>query len=343
MSAPGRFWNEKVLPHVPRFVRNDFWRLLFSLFFAVLLTAYAYRSVKMKTVMVKMHLKGIVVSFVPAPGESLELVPRETESTVDIDVEVPGDLKDLKNTDFYVECAVTKAQIDAKEPPPVSIKSENVKTRRVIDNLNVQAIRPERLPLDLDYFIEKDVPVILVYDGNDVMPGSRVVDGDADKRVKVRIRGPRKLLETIDHLETEKIPLSNMNRSFSRLVHPVLPYGMWNDNVRILTDAVRVDIRIEQKKLKPFESVPIRVLFGNGPHNLEVVKIEPETVRIEVDDVPDISADQLFPFVDVSNRTLPGEQSFDIKCWTGNDRIKEIKVDPAHVKVTLAPASPASK
>ena len=346
MSVFGRFWSGKVLPHVPKIVRNDFWRILFSLFFALLLTAYAHRNVKLKTDMVKMQLKDIPVYFIPAAGENFALVPRETRPTVDISVEYPGELKDLKNTDFYVEYAVTKARIDAKTPEPVKLKPDNVKTRRVIDNLNVQAIHPELLSLDLDYFVEKDVPVSPVYDEREVMPGYRVVGESAENRVKVRIRGPKKLLETIDHLETEKIPLSNMNRGFSRLVHPALPNDMRDDNVRILSDTVRVDVRIEKKVPKSIELVPVRILAGrSGAGNLAIVSVEPENVTVNVDDVPGISREQIYPFLDLSGLTQPGVYPVEIKCWSDNEYVNVVNVVPgkATVKLEFAAPAPVSK
>lgn len=340
MSANGGFWKEKILPHVPRFIRNDFWRILFSLFFAVLFTAYAHRNAKLKTNMVKMQLKDIPVSFIPAAGADFTLAPRETCPTVDIDVEYPGDLKDLKNTDFYVEYAVTKAQIDAKDPAPVKLRQDNVKTRRVIDNLNVQAIHPEWISLDLDYYDEKDVPVIPVYDEKEVMSGYRVVEEDAEK-LKVRIRGPKKLLETIDHLETEKIPLSNMNRSFSRLVHPVLPNDLRDNYVKVLSDTVRVDVKIDKKNPKPLESVPLRVLIGRGgANNMTIVSIQPETVTITVDDVPGVSPEQVYPYLDLSGLTQPGVHPVKIKCWSDNKNVNIVDVVPGEAMVTLEFTAP---
>ena len=43
MSAIRNFWG-KILPHVPHIIRHDFWRKLFALVFACLLTGYAYQT-----------------------------------------------------------------------------------------------------------------------------------------------------------------------------------------------------------------------------------------------------------------------------------------------------------
>ena len=341
MSAIKRFWDGVVLPHVPRFIRNDFLRILFSMIFAVLLTAVAHRNARMKADMIKMQFVEIPVSFVPANGESFSLVPRESMLTVAIEAEVPGDLKDLKNTDFYVECPVSKTQLDAKAPEPLILKPGNVKTRRMIDNLNVLAIHPDSFSMDLDYYFEKDIPVLPTFDMNELMPGYRIVDADAEKRVKVRIRGPKKLLETIDHLETDKIPLSNMDRTFSCMVRPVLPNTVRGDNVRILSDTVRMDIRIEEKLPRKLEYVPLRVLTDRlGANKLNIVNIEPETVTVYVDDVPGVSRDQVHPFLDLSNLTQSGVRTVDIKCWSDNGTIKVKSIEPKTATVTLESSVP---
>ena len=341
MSAIKRFWDGVVLPHVPRFIRNDFLRILFSMIFAVLLTAVAHRNARMKADMIKMQFVEIPVSFVPANGESFSLVPRESVLTVAIEAEVPGDLKDLKNTDFYVECPVSKTQLDAKAPEPLILKPGNVKTRRMIDNLNVLAIHPDSFSMDLDYYFEKDIPVLPTFDMNELMPGYRIVDADAEKRVKVRIRGPKKLLETIDHLETDKIPLSNMDRTFSCMVRPVLPNTVRGDNVRILSDTVRMDIRIEEKLPRKLEYVPLRVLTDRlGANKLNIVNIEPETVTVYVDDVPGVSRDQVHTFLDLSNLTQSGVRTVDIKCWSDNGTIKVKSIEPKTATVTLESSVP---
>ena len=341
MSAIKRFWDGIVLPHVPRFIRNDFLRILFSMIFAFLLTAVAHRNARMKADMIKMQFVEIPVSFVPANGESFSLVPRESVLTVAIEAEVPGDLKDLKNADFYVECPVSKTQLDAKAPEPLILKPGNVKTRRVIDNLNVLAIHPDSFSMDLDYYFEKDIPVLPTFDMNELMPGYRIVDADAEKRVRVRIRGPKKLLETIDHLETDKIPLSNMDRTFSCMVRPVLPNTVRGDNVRILSDTVRMDIRIEEKLPRKLEYVPLRVLTDRlGANKLNIVNIEPETVTVYVDDVPGVSRDQVHPFLDLSNLTQSGVRTVDIKCWSDNGTIKVKSIEPKTATVTLESSVP---
>jgi len=351
----GGFWKDKFFPRMANLVLNDFWRKVFSLLFAVLLTAYAHLVVKMKMDMVKIHLRDVPVYFIPADGENFTIVPWDANLTVDIDVEVPGNMKNLKNADFYVECPMTKAQLDAEDPKPLKLNRDFVKTRRAVDNLNVQAIRPDVIRPDLDYYLEKDVPVYPVYVEKEVMAGYDVHVPEIGKLV--RIRGPKRHLETIYYLETEKIPISNAFEGFSCPVRPVLPNGMRDDYVKILSDTVMVDVQIERKMTNSFKDIPLRVLTGKeGANDLVIVSVKPETVTVEFDYMPppkaktkselpspanrDVSPSQIHPFLDLSNLTQPGVYSVDIGCWSENEIVKEVRMEPKQATVTLESAAP---
>lgn len=342
MKPAGSIWKDRILPRAANVVRNDFWRKVFSLLFAVLLTAYAHLVIKMKMDMVKLQLKDVPVLFVPANGENFTVVPGEASLTVDLDVEVPGSMKNLKNADFYVECPVTKAQIDAKDPKPLKLNRDFVKTRREIDNLSVQAIRPDSIQPDLDYFLEKDVPVYPVFDPGELVPGYRVrIPNMLDKQV--RIRGPKKHLETIDHLETEKIPLSNVNRGFTHLVRPVLPGEAKNTDVKILSDQLSVKVEVEKNNPRAIERVPVRILTDkDADGQLTIASIQPETVTVMVDDVPEkIAPEQLSPYVDLSGVKEASVYDVEVKCWTEKDYIKVVEVIPSKIRVTVALNQPS--
>lgn len=154
------------------------------------------------------------------------------------------------------------------------------------------------IPLNIDIMDTKDVPVHPVSD-------SAVMDGYQASLIQpekpVTIRGPKKLLDTIEYLETEKIPLANVTKSFTRQVDPVSPYGR---NIEILSGKVKVEVRVEKNKPRAFDGIPVQVLFGRtGANNLIISKIQPESVTVLVDSVPDISQTQIHPFLDLSDVT----------------------------------------
>ena len=334
MSAILNIW-QKIQPYIPHVIRHDFWRKLFALVFACLLTGYAYQNVKSKMEMVKIDIRGVPVRFVPIE-DGVTLIPRDVSA--DVTLEVPKGQKNLKNTDFYLECPVTKYQVEMDMP--VELRQDMVRSNLVLDDMRVLAVNPDMLPLNIDIMDTKDVPVRPVSDFSEVMEGYHASLVQPEKLVT--IRGPKKSLDDIKELETEKIPLANVTNSFSRQVDLVSPY---DKSIEILSGKVKVEVRIEKSKPRAFDGIPVQVLFGRtGANNLVISKIQPESVTVLVDSVPDISQTQIHPFLDLSDVTRPGVYTVDIKCWSDNDRIKVVEVIPAKATVTLEPVvAPASK
>ena len=237
MSAIRNFWG-KILPHVPHIIRHDFWRKLFALVFACLLTGYAYQNVKSQMELVKIDVRGVPVRFV-AIEEGVTLIPRDVSA--DISVEVPKEQKSLKNTDFYLECPVTRYQVETDMP--VELRQDMVRSNVVLEELRVLSVNPNMLPLNIDIMDTKDVPVHPVSDSAEVMEGYQASLVQPEK--PVTIRGPKKLLDTIEYLETEKIPLANVTKSFSRQVDLVSPY---DKNIEILSGKVKVEVKVAKNK-----------------------------------------------------------------------------------------------
>ena len=194
MSSIGKLWGT-ILPHIPHIIRHDFWRKLFALVFACLLTGYAYQNVKSQMELVKIDVRGVPVRFV-AIEEGVTLIPRDVSA--DIAVEVPKGQKNLKNTDFYLECPVTKYQVETDMP--VELRLDMVRSNVLFEEMHVLAVNPEMLPLNIDIMDTKDVPVHPVSDFSEVMEGYQASLVQPEK--PVTIRGPKKLLDTIEYLET---------------------------------------------------------------------------------------------------------------------------------------------
>ena len=351
MSASGGIWTEKILPHVPGFIRHDFLRKLFSFVFAVLLTLSVHKNVKEATEYHSVTLHDVEIRVVPEMGKGEDgafvLVPQDMASTISVTLNVPVDMKDLKSKDMYLERTVTKKQIDDNEP--FEPKPENLKFRRSVDRKGI-VFHPTPIPMNLDYYDEKTVSLTPDYDPNEIVNRYQLAEEPKLEVDRIRISGPKKVLAGISSLKTEKIPLSNMTRDFSCPVRPVLPYAAGNGDVKILSDAVRVNVKI-RKNDSLEKTIPVRVLTGKGvANNLVIAEIIPETVKVTVEDtygrdsvgrmkIEDLSSKQIHAVVDLSGVTEAGFHSVPILFWSDNDQFKVIGVEPKEATVKLAPAS----
>ncbi len=346
MSSVRDFWMTKILPHVPYAIRHDFWRKLFALVFAVILTVYAHLNTTQKkgdSKPVSIDFGHVKVQFV-ADNNAFTLVKRTPEDTdVLVRMKISGGTDELKSDDFYIECPVTQSEIDrngAKELAP-----DMVKCRKDIDFI-VDEIYPEAITLDaVDYVAEKTVPVRIDYDPQEVMAGYRVTSVQTEKQVV--IRGLKGEIGGVSELRTEKLPLSDVSNSFSRMVRLIPPDGN-GERVKLLSDAVRVEVKIEKSQSITFDGLPLQVIFDKvGANSLAITKIQPETVSVQVEGLSSIPAAemerQIHPVLNLSDLKTPGVYTIDrIRCLTDNDDIKVLRVTPSQVTVTLEPVAPPS-
>ena len=355
MSSPGNFWTEKILPHVPRIIQHNFWRLLFSFIFAFLLFNFVHKTVQEETDYHIITINDVEIRVVPdaegAKTEAIRLVPQKGTPTVSVTLSVPVYEKSVSSRDLYLECPVTKKQID--ENVPVSFKVENLKLRRGI-YFKDPRIHPSALSLDLDYYVEKNVPVKPYFDSNEIVDGYQLETEPKPDVMSVKVSGPKKVLAGITQLKTEKIPLANKTQGFTCTVDLVLPFEARNNDVKIFSDAVQVSVKIKKNGLRTFERIPVRVLEGKGGANeLVIAEIYPETVFVTVEEAPgddfldrrkieDLSPDHIHAVLDLSGVKDAGQYHDRIRFWSDDDQFRVIKVEPRNASVKLVSPS-ASK
>ena len=343
------FWMTKILPHVPQIIRHDFWRKLFALVIAVSLTIYAHQNTtrtKEEPKQVPFDCDHVKVMFV-AGNDSFTLVKknRYSEDTdVLVRMKVIGDIKDLDEDDFYIECPVTQSEIDRNEAK--ELKPEMVKCRRRDISLTVDVIYPEAVTLEaVDYVTEKTVPVRIDYDPQEVMAGYRVTSVQAEKQIS--IRGPKSEIDGVSELSTEKLPLSDVSNSFSRMVR-LVPPDKNGERIKLLSDAVKVEAKIEKIQSITIDDLPLGVIYDkSGANNPVITKIQPETVSVQVEGLssipPSEMRNQIHPVLNLSDLKTPGVYTINqIRCLTDNDDIKVLQVTPSQASVTLEPAAPAA-
>ncbi len=347
MSTIRDFWLTSILPHVPHIIRHDFWRKLFALVIAVSLTVYAHQNstqTKEAPKQVPFDSDHVKVLFV-AGNDSFTLVKKNQEDTdVLVRMKVIGDIKDLKEDDFYIECPVTQSEIDRSGVK--ELKPEMVKCRKDV-SFTVDEIYPEAITLDaVDYVTEKTVPVRIDYDPQEVLAGYRVTSVQAEKQIA--IRGLKGEIGGVSELSTEKLPLSDVSNSFSRMVR-LIPPDRNGERIKLLSDTVKVEVKIEKIQSITFDDLPLQVIFEkSGANNMVITRIQPETVSVQVEGLSSIPAadmrTQIHPVLNLSDLKTPGVYTINqIRCLTDNDDIKVLQITPSQASVTLEPAAPAPK
>ena len=351
-NSSGDFWTEKVLPHVPQIIQHNFWRLLFSFLFALLLFNFVHRNLKEEAEYHMITLNDVEIRIKPeaedGETETFQLVQEKGNSRVSVVLSVPEYEKDVKSKDFYLECFVTKRQIDQNDP--ISFGAENLKLIRGI-TFRDPKIHPSILSLDLDYYVEKNVPVKPYVIENEIVDGYHLETEPKSDVATVKIRGPKKVLAGITVLKTEKIPLANKTQGFTCSVNPVLPFEARNSDVKILSDPVQVNVKIKKNGSRTFDDIPVRVLTEKGgTNNLIIAEITPETVSVTVEDAPGsdfvdqkeiekLTSEKIHAVLDLSDVTESGQYSKPIKFWSDDNRFKVVDVKPQTATVKLVPVS----
>lgn len=352
MNQDGNSWSEKNLPHMPGIIQRNFWRLLFSFLFAFLLFNLVHKNIEDDTEYHRITVNDVAIRVVPemedGETEPFKLVQLMENPKVDVTLSVPEYEKEVKSKDLYLECPVTKKQID--ENDPVSFKVENLKFRRGI-YFRDPKIHPPVLSLDLDYYVEKTVTVKPDFNTDDIMNGYSLedvpipVDGTS-----VKISGPKRVLAGITQLKTDKIPLENMTRDFTCSVKLILPVEARDSDVKVSPEEVEMAVKIKKNLLHTFDQIPLRVLTGTGGANqLIIAKINPEKVSVTVEEMPGNNSRQhqkteelsdiIHAVLDLSKVTEAGEYSDVIRFWSDDDQFKVVRVEPRNATVTLVPAA----
>jgi YbbR domain-containing protein len=92
----------------------------------------------------------------------------------------------------------------------------------------------------IDKLEERTVPVVVIHSG-DPESGYVITNISVDP-VEIRIRGPKKYLDRIDYIETEKINTESLNITLVKQANLIAP-----DNI-IIIGKIKVEVRISVEK-----------------------------------------------------------------------------------------------
>ncbi len=174
------------------------------------------------------------------------------------------------------------------------------------DGVKVFDLQPSRIAVTIEAIEEKEIAVKAVTDGTPET-GFELYGEPATLPQKVKVRGPASLVNAIDQLLTDKIPLTGRREDFTARQIPVT---VANNKVTIFNTVVDVFVRIGEKRAERQISVPVPGFPGKaatailyGPKTA-LAKIKPADIKIEIikDDYGnDIPKFDLPPEIEVRN------------------------------------------
>lgn len=152
------------------------------------------------------------------------------------------------------------------------------------EGVKVFDLQPSRIAVTIETIEEKEIAVKAVVEGSPEN-GFELYGDPTALPQKVRVRGPASLVNAIDQLLTEKIPLNGRREDFTVRQIPVT---VANNKVTIFNTVVDVFVRIGEKRVEKPVSVPVpgqpgksatAILFGP---KTALAKIKPAEIKIEI-------------------------------------------------------------
>ena len=304
--------NKSILKFVPGFIRNDFWRKVIALFFAILIWVRVSDQLGDEQI-----FRDLPISIDIPPAY---VVVGDAPTTTDITLKGSKQrLLRLKPADLRVLIKISNPRLGENK---ITISNKDV---LLPAGVSVERIERKRFSLVLDRKIAKKVPVRLNITGSLLDDYTYAVA--AIIPAEVRLTGPESIIRRIKELQAAPIQLSKVNVEDFECTLDVRTVP----NVSVSPKNVTVKVDIFKKfDSRTFESVPVRP-FGFLPKSARSIEFDVKTVSVRVTGLKQavelLTADDLHPFVDTSAFSDPGERTLEVRCWSSvkNVFVKEIK------------------
>jgi hypothetical protein len=220
-------------------------------------------------------------------------ISNNTEITSQLDnqvvIVVSGDRRRIDQ----INTAELQALLDLTEMPPgdrtVSLSPENVFVS-LPQGVKLVEVQPSRIAVRLEAVEERDVEVRATTKG-EIAPGFEIY-GITVVPQKVRVRAPAGYLRDLAFVSTEPIDISGRRDDVTARQTRVI---VENPNAAVLNTVVDVGIRIGERRIERFFTIPLAGTPGRtatftlfGPRSL-VTKVRPDAIRVDV--IPDLAGD----------------------------------------------------
>lgn len=176
-----------------------------------------------------------------------------------------------------------RLMVDRNRPgrAKITFDKNNLSLMKADDIELINIISPRDVVLEFDRKIQKKVPIRSTLT---IIPDQGFIRNKDDSLVpyQVTITGPRKLLNTIDSIETVSEYVEGIRNNLSMRVPLVYPdiYGL-----EIFPDTVSYFVNVTPIKSRVFSDIIIQLI--NGPSQSDsVVSIQPNNLEIRVGGIP---------------------------------------------------------
>jgi YbbR domain-containing protein len=199
----------------------------------------------------------------------------------EVDIVVSGDKRRVDQ----INRSELAATLDLTDVLPgdrvVSLSPDNVSVS-LPQGIKLVEVQPSRIAVRLEAVEEKDVDVRASVDGTPA-PGFEVY-GISVLPPRIRVRGPKSFLDSLDFIETNKIDITDQQTD---LTARQVPVTVSNPKAAVLNTVVDVIMRIGEKRIeRPFK-VPVSndnkeaAFIVYGPKTL-LQKLHAEDIKVEM-------------------------------------------------------------
>lgn len=189
-------------------------------------------------------------------------------------------IEQIRRNDLVVYVDLTEIAIGESV---LTLTPENVSVP-LPDGVKIVDLQPSRIAVTIETILEKEIAVKAVTDGKPE-PGFELYGEPTTLPQNVKVRGPASLVNAIDQLLTDKIPLSGRHEDFTARQIPV---SVANNKVTIFNTVVDVFVRVGENRIERQISVPVPGQNGKtatailyGPKTA-ISKIKLGEIKVEV-------------------------------------------------------------
>lgn len=149
--------------------------------------------------------------------------------------------------------------------------------------LKLDAIRPNKIPVRIEYVEEKEVPVTAETEGE--LPEDYEIYSETVSPPRVPVRGPSSIIRSLSSVSTERIDLTNRTSDFTA---KQIPLNVSAARATLLQTVVDVTFRIGEKRIEKIFLVAVKdqpgkratvVLFGPKSIFEDVAR---EDIQVEI-------------------------------------------------------------